>query len=172
MRILKRSYFSPRNICQRYLAILSSPIWLHLPALPASHRYPPVIMKAAAPTSLLVQSRTETIIKRERLKIRPDEEKSKSIKKAKVAFDNSMDLHIYTVRESPTDQIDLQDRLFSDVMSSTLTDGNLFSMDPVPYRTPHCGCSQCYTRHKEVHFLVSDYTSVIQPVYVWRDHHI
>jgi len=85
-----------------------------------------------------------------------DEEKSKSIKKANVAFDNSMDLHIYTVRESTSDFIDLQDPLFSDVMPSTLSADNLISMDPVPYRTPHrgwCRCGQCYTRHKEEQLL-------------------
>ena len=88
-----------------------------------------------------------------------------------------MYLHIFTVREFTTDQIDLHDPLFSDVMPSTLTADNLFSMDPVPYRTPHrgcCRCSQCYTRHKEEQLLyesdsISDYTSVIEPVYVWRD---
>ena len=91
--------------------------------------------------------------------------------------DNSMDFHIYTVRKSTTDQIDLQDPLFSDVMTSTLTADNLFSMDPVPYSIPHrgwCRCCQCYTRHKEEQLLyesdtTSDYTSVIEPVYVWRD---
>jgi hypothetical protein len=84
-----------------------------------------------------------------------------------------MDLHIYTVRESTTDQIDLQDPLFSDVMPSTLTADNLFSMDPVPYSTPRrgwCRCCQCYTRHKEEQLLYeSDSTSVIEPVCVWRD---
>ena len=50
-------------------------------------------------------------------------------------------------------------------------------MDPVSYRTLHrgwCRCSQCYYRHKEEQLLyesdcTSDHTSVIEPVYVWRD---
>ena len=73
--------------------------------------------------------------KRKAEDLAPDNDKSKSIKKANVAFDNSMDLHIYTVRESTTDPIDLQDSIFSDVMPSTLTADNLISMDPVPYKT-------------------------------------
>ena len=106
-----------------------------------------------------------------------DEEKSKSIKKANVAFDNSMDmdLHIYTVRESSPypSEIDLQVALLSNAMPSNPTAENLFSMDLVPYKTPHrgwCHCFECYYRHKEEQHLyesnyTSDYTLVIEPVY-------